>query len=194
MREGKLVIVPTDTIYGIATKMIKEATIQHLYEVRGREQEPALPFLMVSAKHMPQLTRPNAVACRLARAFWPGPLTLILPPAADLPAYARATPIAIRVPNYPPLMPLLEAVGGYMLITGVYRPGFPPAILVEEAAAMFDEGIELILDGGPSLYGIPSTIIDCVADPPVLVRRGAVPESRLQEVLGLEAYRSSPRA
>jgi L-threonylcarbamoyladenylate synthase len=191
MEAGEPVIVPTDTVYGIAAKMIGETVIQHLYEVRGRGREPALPFLASSVASLTELTRPGSAALRLAQKFWPGTLTLILPPAASLPTYARAYPIAVRVPNYLPLLPLLRRLGGYVLATGAIRSGFPPAITAQEAAGLFGEDVSLILDAGPSPYGIPSTIVDCLTDPPIIVRRGAIPEGNIWQALGLTASPSS---
>lgn len=188
---GELVIVPTDTIYGIVALPTSEDMIAHFYSVRQRKPEPALPFLITDMAQMDVLTRPTTAALRLARRFWPGPLTLILPPAANLPAALRAYPIAVRIPNYPPLMPLLEAVGGYLLATGAILSGYSPAITAQEAANLFGEDIALILDGGPAPYGIPSTIVDCVADPPIVVRRGTLPESKIWHALDMDAPTSS---
>jgi L-threonylcarbamoyladenylate synthase len=185
MEAGEPVIVPTDTIYGIATKMIDASVIQRLYDTRGRGREPALPFLAASSTAVASLGRFSTMALRLARKFWPGTLTLILPPATDLPVYARAHPIAVRVPNYLPLLPLLRLMNGTMLATGAIRSGFPPAITAQEAAGLFGDEVSLILDAGPSPYGIPSTIVDCLTDPPVIARRGAIPESSIWQALGL---------
>ncbi|MGC9349431.1 MAG: L-threonylcarbamoyladenylate synthase [Anaerolineae bacterium] len=187
IRAGELVIVPTDTIYGIVTLPLDEATIDRFYRVRRRKPEPALPFLISGIDQMVKLTRTTPTALRLARRFWPGPLTLILPPAAEISAIMRAYPIAVRVPNYPPLLPLMEAVGGYLLTTGAILSGYPPAITAKEAADLFDEGIAMILDGGPAPYGVPSTIVDCVPDPPVIVRRGTLPENKIWHALDIEA-------
>lgn len=194
MRSGQLVIVPTDTIYGLATALTGETAVQHLYDVRGRKQEPALPFLIADLETLPDLARPNAAALRLARRFWPGLVTLILPPSAHLPAYARARPVAVRIPDFPALLPLIAGLRGHMLITGAIRSGYPPAITAQEAAGLFDEGVAMILDGGPSPYGIPSTIVDCVADPPVIVRRGMVPESKIWAALDMEEPTSTTGA
>ncbi len=191
MEAGEPVIVPTDTIYGIATKMVGEDVINRLYTIRGREREPALPFLAASTGAIAGLVRFSSTAQRLAQTFWPGTLTLILPPAADLPVFARALPIAVRVPNYLPLLPLFGLLGGYVLATGAIRSGFPPAITAKEAAELFGDDISLILDAGPSPYGIPSTIVDCLTDPPLIIRRGAIPESSIWQALDLEAG-SSP--
>jgi L-threonylcarbamoyladenylate synthase len=179
MLDGALVIVPTDTIYGIATVMVDESTIERVYAAREREPEPALPFLINSQQTLVQLARTTTTALKLAQRFWPGPLTLILQPAPGLPAFARRIPIAVRMPNYALLMPLLEAVGGTILVTGAIRSGYLPAITAEEAAALFSEETALILDGGTTLYGVPSTIVDCIADPPVIVRYGPISERLL---------------
>lgn len=190
LQSGKLLVVPTDTIYGIAALPGQANIIDQLYAARGQAQEPALPFLLASADEMANLTRTNANALRLARRFWPGPLTLILPPAASLPAEYRSYPIALRVPNFAPLIDLLRMAGGKLLITGAISSGYPPAITAEEAVDVVKGHVDLILDGGPSPYGIPSTIVDCIADPPAIVRRGAIPDTRVRQVLGLHGIAS----
>ena len=175
---GELVIVPTDTIYGIATLPDKEEAIHRLYRVRNRKPEPALPLLCDSIHYMKKLTHPGKSAQYLAQRFWPGPLTLILSPVIV------GAPIALRVPNYPLLHPLFASVGGCLFTSGAILSGHSPAITAQEAADLFQEHVALILDGGPSPYGVPSTIVDAARNPPVLVRRGAVPEEKIREVLG----------
>lgn len=184
LQAGHLIVLPTDTIYGIAAQSDQDGIIARLYAVRQRPPEPALPFLISQASIMTQLTRTNVPALRLAQRFWPGPLSLILPPAANLPPAFRAYPIAVRVPNFAPLLGLLDRAGGYLLTTGAIRPGHPPAISAEEVATIFGDAVSLILDGGPAPYGVPSTIVDCVPDPPVIVRRGVISEERIWETLG----------
>ncbi|MCJ7552231.1 MAG: L-threonylcarbamoyladenylate synthase [Anaerolineae bacterium] len=190
LQSGKLLVVPTDTIYGIAALPGQANIIDQLYTARGRAQEPALPFLLASAEEMAGLTRTNARALRLAQRFWPGPLTLILPPAANLPAEFRSYPIALRVPNFAPLIDLLKMVGGQLLATGAIRSGYPPAITAQEAADLLEGYVDLVLDGGLCPYGIPSTIVDCIADPPVIVRRGAISGTKIRQVLGLHSIAS----
>ncbi len=185
-----MVVVPTDTIYGIAAlpggahpDSTGADVVRRIYDAREREPEPALPFLLASRPDMGRLTRPNIAAIRLARRFWPGSLTLILPPSPDLPAALRAFPIAVRVPNFPALIPLLTAIGGYLLTTGAIRSGYSPAITASEANQLFGNDVALILDGGRTPYGIPSTIIDCVSDPPEILRRGSIPDEQIWQVL-----------
>lgn len=183
---GELIIIPTDTIYGIATTATEDAAIRRLYQARNRELEPASPFLINGPEMMGRLARTSAYADRLARRFWPGPLTLLLPPAARLSQSLRRYPVALRVPHYPPLVPLLDAVGGRLFTSGAIRAGHPPAITAREARLLFDEEIALILDGGLAVYGVPSTIVDCIQDPPVIVRRGPISEDEIWDALNLD--------
>jgi len=192
MQAGEMVILPTDTVYGIAISPDNIAGIARMYEVHEREPEPALPFLLSSARFMEVLARVTKSATKLARRFWPGPLTLILPPGPDLEPELRTMPIALRVPNYQPLHALLKSAGGYLIATGALRPGCPPAITAQEAAEQFGDTVSLILDGGPSPYGIPSTILDCVPEPPIILRRGTLSEDKIWAALGMKSL--SPRS
>ncbi|HQE93812.1 MAG TPA: L-threonylcarbamoyladenylate synthase [Anaerolineae bacterium] len=185
LQAGQLVIIPTETIYGIAALPDNTAAIARLYEVRGRLPEPAAPFLLANVDYMNVLARPNRTAWRLARHFWPGSLTLILPPHPDsLSPSRRASPVALRVPDFSPLMPLLEKVGGSLFVSGAICRGNPPAITAQEAATLFAADVALILDGGHALFGIPSTILDCLSDPPQIRRRGVIAEEKIRGVLG----------
>lgn len=185
LQAGQIIIIPTDTVYGIAVLPDKTEAITHLYEIRDRDPEPASPFLMARAEYMDVLARPTRVAQRLARAFWPGLLTLILPPNPTLNPALRASPVALRVPNFPMLLPLFDAVGGFLFATGAICCGEGPAITAREAAKLFGNDVGLILDGGRAPFGVPSTIVDCIPDPPEIRRRGVIPEEKIWEVVGI---------
>ena len=191
LQAGQIIIIPTDTIYGIAVLPDKTEAITHLYEIRNREPEPASPFLMARAEYMNVLARPTRAAQRLARAFWPGLLTLILPPNSTLSPALRASPVALRTPNFPMLLPLFDAVGGFLFTTGAICCGEAPAITAREAAKLFGEGVGLILDGGRAPFGVPSTIVDCISDPPEIRRRGVIPEEKIWEVVGITPPRAA---
>ena len=178
IKAGELVIVPTDTIYGIATLPDKKATICRLYEVRNRTPEPVSPLLIASTDYLKKLAFPNKIALQLAQRFWPGQLTLILP------SVTLGASVALRVPNFPLLLPLFKLVGGCLFTSGAILSGHSPAITAQEAAAFFASQIALILDGGSLPYGLPSTIIDCTRHPPLLVRHGAIPEDKIRDALG----------
>ena len=185
LQAGQSIIIPTDTVYGIAVLPDKTEAITHLYEIRNREPEPASPFLMARAEYMDVLARPTRTAQRLARSFWPGLLTLILPPNPNLNSALRALPVALRVPNFPMLLPLFDAVGGFLFATGAICCGEGPAITAREAAKLFGNDVGLILDGGRAPFGVPSTIVDCIPDPPEIRRRGVIPEEKIWEAVGI---------
>jgi len=185
LHAGQIIIVPTDTVYGIAALPDKTEAIAHLYKIRNRDPEPASPFLMARAEYMDVLARPTWTAQRLARSFWPGSLTLILPPHPNLSPALRALPVALRVPNFPILLPLFDAVGGFLFVTGAVCCGEGPAITAREAAKLFGKDVGLILDGGRAPFGVPSTIVDCIPDPPEIRRRGSIPEEKIWEAVGL---------
>ncbi len=173
LRHGELVILPTETVYGITARLEARA-IAHLYEIKGRRPESALPLLISDPALLETLARPSRAAQRLAQRYWPGPLTLILPPGPDLPPDLKATRVALRHPNTPALWPLLELLGGAVVVSWASRPGHPPAITAAEAVEEMGNKVALILDGGPCALGIPSTIVNCLTDPPTIERRGSI--------------------
>ena len=185
LQAGQIIIIPTDTVYGLAVLPDKTEAIAQLYAIRNRAPEPATPFLMARADSMDVLARPTRPARRLARAFWPGLLTLILPPHPDLSPALRALPVALRVPNFPLLLPLFDAVGGFLFASGAICCGEGPAITAREAAKLFGGDVGLILDGGRTPFGVPSTIVDCIPDPPEIRRRGVIPEEKIWEAVGI---------
>lgn len=188
LQAGRLVVVPTDTVYGVA--VIPDALdlmVQTLYGPRKTAPWPALPLLLSSATDAARLARLAPVAERLIRTFWPGVVTLILPAASDFPFPLQAPRVALRVPNADPLRGLLQAMGGYLIVGRAARSGFPSAITAAEAVEQLGDIVSLVLDGGPSAYGVISTVVDCIATPPTVVQRGAIAEERIAAVLAAVA-------
>lgn len=184
LQAGRLVVVPTDTVYGVA--VIPDALdlmVQTLYGPRKTAPWPALPLLLGSPIDAARLARLTPVAERLIRAFWPGVVTLILPASPDFPFPLQAPRVALRVPNADPLRWLLNAMGGYLIVGRAARSGFPSAITAAEAIEQLGDIVSLVLDGGPSSYGVISTVVDCIATPPTVVQRGAVAEERITATL-----------
>jgi L-threonylcarbamoyladenylate synthase len=188
LRAGKLVGIPTETVYGLAARADDDAAVRRIYSVK---QRPAASPLIVhvadlAAARIWVRSMPEA-AERLAREWWPGPLTMVLP-AAD-----RATPatraggstIAIRVPNHPVTLELLRVSG-----LGLAAPSANPHTRVSpttaaHVASYFDASdVAMILDGGPCSVGIESTIIDMTGATPTVLRWGQVTPHQIQAVLG----------
>ena len=184
LRAGELVVIPTETVYGIAVLPDSLPLLfERVYGLREAKPWSALPLLLDSAARLPQLARPNRVAEQLARHFWPGAVTLILPAAPHCPISFTPPRVALRVPHFPALFPLLQAMGGVLIVGRAARSGHTSSITAQEAAEQLGDDVALILDGGPSSQGIVSTVVNCITVPPRIVQRGAVPENKLWAVL-----------
>lgn len=183
LRSGELVVVPTDTVYGLACQPEPRA-IARLYAAKEREPEPALPLLLASSSVAEEVAYVSPAARRLMQSFWPGPLTLILPARPTLSRLGLSAHVGVRVPQMPSLWPLLETMGGYLVVSSAQRSGEPPALTAEEALRLLGDRVALILDGGAGPYGVPSTIVDCIQEPFKVVRRGSIAESDILKALG----------
>ena len=177
-------VVPTDTVYGVAASLRSDA-IDALFAAKGRPRTKALPVLGANVSQLRAIARFSSTAEQLARAFWPGPLTLVLPRVdsftIDLGGVARDT-VAVRVPLHPATLRLLEA-SGPLAVTSANASGEPPAATIEMATRALGGTVEPYLDAGP-LEGEPSTILELVEEPTIL-RHGPVSAVALEEVLGI---------
>jgi tRNA threonylcarbamoyl adenosine modification protein (Sua5/YciO/YrdC/YwlC family) len=186
LRAGEIIVIPTDTVYGLAVAPKAQGTLRkRLYRDRNRETWPALPVLLDVDEPIQRLSRSNRSAERLAQYFWPGALTLLLAAAAETPLPSEITQVALRVPNFPPLWPLLRAMGGFLIVGRAARSGYPSAITAQEAADQLGDEVALILDGGAATFGLMSTIVSCIESPPRIVQRGAIPEDKVCSVVEL---------
>ena len=188
---GGLIAYPTETVYGLGS-WPDDAGLDALARLKGRP--PRKPFLLlVSSLQMLEHTglSLNASARTLAREFWPGPLTLVLPGGEGrLPARLRGPEggIAVRWTSHAALAALIEGLGAPITSTSANKPGGPPAPGVDRIATMFAEAIErqelLVLDGGVLGNVPPSTLVDCTTSMPRLVREGAIPREELRRRAG----------
>ncbi|MEI8132906.1 MAG: L-threonylcarbamoyladenylate synthase [Leptolinea sp.] len=181
---GGLVAFPTDTVYGLAADVRSAAAIERIYQAKGRDMVKAIPVLICNIDQVTQvaLDLPNS-ARRLAEKFWPGALTLIVPRLPDLPENLSSSPtVAVRMPNYAPVQTVLQHCGP-LAVTSANLSGEANPLTAEDVFAQLGGKIDLILDGGPVIGGIPSTIVDCSVDPVVITRHGAIPDEAIFEAL-----------
>ena len=184
--EGGLVAFPTETVYGLGADATDGRAVARLYEAKGRPAFNPLIAHAVDLKAAQALGRFNAKANRLAKAFWPGPLTLVLPKAArcrvsDL-ATAGLDTIAVRVPDHAVARDILAAFGKPVVAPSANRSGHVSPTRAEHVQADLAGRIDLIIDGGPTPVGVESTIIACL-DEPVLLRPGGLPRAAIEAVL-----------
>lgn len=187
LREGSLVAFPTETVYGLGADAGNGEAVARLYAAKGRPSFNPLIAHVADFAAARKLARFNEAAEKLAKAFWPGPLTLVLPRQTDCRVSELATAgldsIAIRVPDHPLAHALLQAFGGPVVAPSANRSGHVSPTDAAHVAADLDGRIDLILDGGPARVGIESTIVACL-DGPVLLRPGGIPSAALEKVLG----------
>ena len=187
LAEGGLVAFPTETVYGLGADAANAGAIARLYEAKGRPAfNPLIAHVGDIAAAM-RIARFDATATRLAEAFWPGPLTLVLPrtdhcAVADL-ATAGLDTIAVRVPAHPVALAILRAFGGPVVAPSANLSGHVSPTSAAHVKSDLDGRIDLIVDGGAVEVGVESTIVGCFGAP-MLLRPGGLPRGEIERVLG----------
>ena len=184
---GGLVAFPTETVYGLGADAANANAVAHIYSAKGR---PAFNPLIA---HVPDLAAARAIgrfdarALRLAEAFWPGPLTLVVPKAAGCPVAELATAgldtVAIRIPAHPVAEAILRAFGGAVVAPSANISGHVSPTEAAHVASDLAGRIDLIVDGGPVAVGVESTIVGCF-EVPMLLRPGGLTRAEIERVLG----------
>ena len=181
---GGVIVIPTDTVYGISVAYNDPIAIDKIYAIKQRSKEKALPILIGSTHQLALITAsiPKA-AQRLIEAFWPGALTIILPKRQDLPLNLSEYPtIGVRMPDYTFTRDLL-CVCGPLATTSANLSGGPNPTSVEEATAQLQQGVDLFLDGGQTAGDIPSTVVDCSGEEILILREGLISSNRIFEYI-----------
>jgi len=183
VQAGKLIVFPTDTLYGLACDPSNPAALRSIYAAKSRSTLKALPVLIGALEHLDQLVEnipPQAQ--RLMERFWPGALTLVLPKQANLPSELTPYPgLAVRMPNHPFALKLLQALGPLAVTSANLSDQINPKT-AQEVWAQLTSRVDLILDGGQLEIGQASTIIDCTGAKPALLRAGPIPFETLLQV------------
>jgi L-threonylcarbamoyladenylate synthase len=192
---GGLVSFPTETVYGLGADATNGAAVARIYEAKGRPSFNPLIAHVADAGASRLLARFDPAAERLAAAFWPGPLTLVLPKRADCPVAELATAgldtIAVRVPSHPLARAILTAFGRPVVAPSANRSGHVSPTSAAHVLADLRGRIELVVDGGPTPMGLESTIVACL-DGAVLLRPGALPRADIERIVPLS--QAPPRA
>jgi L-threonylcarbamoyladenylate synthase len=187
LAEGGLIAFPTETVYGLGADAANPAAIARLYQAKGR---PAFNPLIAHVGDLAagqKIARFDAVATALAQAFWPGPLTLVLPKSRDCPVADLATAgldtVAVRVPAHPVALAILRAFGGPVVAPSANLSGHVSPTTAGHVHHDLAGRIDLIIDGGAVAVGVESTIVGCF-DAPMLLRPGGLPRAEIERVLG----------
>jgi L-threonylcarbamoyladenylate synthase len=184
LQSGGIVAFPTDTFYGLAVDPRSDEAIAKLFALKGRDRAAAIPLIAADVEQARAAGRFGPRDLRLAAAFWPGPLSVVVPaqPVVSRAAIARGGTVAIRVPAHPVARALAAAFGFALTATSANVSGGPPAESADGVADTFDDA-HLLLDAGATPGGPPSTIVSLADDGPVLVRAGAIAWDRVLKSL-----------
>jgi len=183
LQSGGVVIFPTETVYGIGTSVFSRSGIRRIYELKGRQGRKPLAILVHSlsaARPLVEVIPPEAE--RLAKRFWPGPLTLVLSasPLGCLVTGGLPT-IGIRIPDHPVALAILKKVGIPLATTSVNRSGQKPAVSGSTAAKLFGSHVDYLIDGGTCRVRTASSVIDLSHYPFTVIREGAIAKSALEK-------------
>ncbi len=186
LRNGGLVAFPTDTVYGLAAWPFDHFMLERLFVVKGRQHTKAIAVLLGDQKDLDQVAEePNTLARNLAKRFWPGPITLIVARNTRLPDIISPAPtLGVRIPDHPVALRLLQAAGP-LAVTSANLSGQPNASTAAEVLAQLEDRVHLILDGGKTPGGVPSTVVDCTETTPKILRPGPITMEDLQAALAM---------
>ncbi len=184
LRAGGIVAYPTDTVYGLGANVFDAQALEKVMDAKRRPDEKSLPVLIADRGHLRRLvTAVTPAAARLMAEFWPGALTIVLQKRDGLSPLLGEATLAVREPDHPAIGALLTAAGVPLSGTSANLSGQPAATTAQEAQEQLGNAVDLILDGGPAAGSTPSTVIDCTARPPRILRQGAVTQDALAAVL-----------
>ena len=188
VRSGQLVVLPTDTVYGLGCDAFSAGAVRGLLAAKNRGPDMPVPVLVGSWSTIDGLVLGVPKSARdLIEAFWPGGLSLVLPHAPSLSWDLGSTKgtVMLRMPLHPVALELLRDVGP-MAVSSANVSGRPPTTTAAEAVGQLGDRVGVYLDGGPSGEPVASTIVDLTADTPRVLREGAVTREAVAEVLGRE--------
>jgi L-threonylcarbamoyladenylate synthase len=183
---GGAVAVPTDTLYGLAVDPLSAAAVERVFAIKGRSAERALPLIAADIAQIENYMGPLPPdGRRLAAAYWPGPLTLLLPRPASMPDTLTGglAQVGVRVPAHAVARGLCRACGRPLTATSANRSGAPASADPDDVARTLGDRVELLLDAGPTPGGMPSTIVSVDEPQARLVRAGAISWDEVQACL-----------
>ena len=186
LSEGQLVAFPTETVYGLGAHALDRDAVLRIFAAKGRPADNPLIVHIHDRSQLEGICEVNSLALRLMDAFWPGPLTIILPRKAAVPDEVTAglNTVAVRMPSHPVAMALLRACNLPIAAPSANRSGKPSPTAAQHVLEDMDGRIPLILDGGESDVGVESTVVSLVGEKPCILRPGGVTQAMLEAVIG----------
>lgn len=185
LRRGGIIALPTDTLYALAANALDGEAVRRVFATKGRDFDKPLPLFVSDLAMAEGIAVFDERARRLARRFWPGPLTIVLPkqPHFQSEALAGGDTVALRVPDHDLARAVIDAFGGPVTATSANRSAGRDPVSPEEVLRQLDGEVDFLLDAGPCPVGFASTVVDCTGPELRVTRPGAISEHSLREVL-----------
>ena len=188
IRRGGLVGLPTDTVYGLAADANSDVAVEGVFRAKGRPPDKPLIALVATVAMAEACADFNAPARLLADAFWPGPLTLVLPRASASPlsplVHQGARGVSLRIPGNETARSVAQAAERPLTAPSANPSGAPSPLTAAEVAAALGESVALVIDGGRAAERLGSTLLDLTGEPPRLLRAGVVSAEAIERVIG----------
>jgi L-threonylcarbamoyladenylate synthase len=184
LRDGGLVAFPTDTVYGVGALVFDGQAVESIYAAKERPVEKAIPVLLGDSTDVGQVAEEIPLfASRLIKRFWPGPLTVLVPKKSSVPVVVSATStVGVRVPDHEATRALLR-LAGPMAVTSANISSQPSPTKAEDVMAQLGGRIPLIIDGGQTPGGVPSTLVDCTGSEIQILREGPLSRDELLKAI-----------
>lgn len=184
LNSGGLIAFPTDTVYGIGALFTNESAVKRLYDVKSRTLNKAIPILVGNVYDVWSLSKEvTPSAQKLAKTFWPGPLSLVVRKSDNVSAIvAPGSTVAVRSPNHFWLLELLSLVGP-LAVSSANKSGEPESMSCSEVQASFGNKLDLIVSSTSVTPSLPSTVVDCSVDPPKIIREGPISSTSIKTAM-----------
>jgi len=186
VERGGLVVYPTETVYGLGCDPFNVEAVKRILKVKGDRRKP-LPVLAASIGDADKVAFISQIGKRLAAKFWPGPLTLVFPKKPALPDFVTfgRDSVGLRIPDNDVALHLIRLSGGLLIGSSANRTGEEPPRTVQEISGELKERVDVVLDGGPTAQGRPSTVADLTLEKPRILREGPISLKEILDALAL---------
>ncbi|MCX8175646.1 MAG: L-threonylcarbamoyladenylate synthase [Candidatus Bathyarchaeota archaeon] len=185
VKKNGVIVYPTETVYGLGANPFSRDAVKKVFDVKKRKEDKPIPIIVSSLDEALKLAYFSDEALKLAKSFWPGPLTLILPRKPLTPDFLGSRElVGVRVPNNSSTLKLVKLCGGFLTGTSANISGQPAPVTAEEAEKQVGEYVDLIIDGGKTFYGLSSTVVDISTGKVEVLRLGPIKVEDILKVLG----------
>lgn len=187
VKDGRLIVYPTDTVYGLGCDPFNPDAIKRVFDVKSERKKP-LPILASDLEAIERIASLSEMARRIADAYWPGPLTIVVFKTPTLPDIVTCglDSVGVRVPRHDVALQLIRLSEGLLVGTSANKTGQKPPLTAQEAAKQIGRKVDLILNGGSTALGVSSTVIDLTAPRLRILRKGPISLREITEVLSRE--------